>query len=160
MGTERTPHDHTVAARALLERARTADEPERAVQALAEIARAAEAFDWNLDRPQAAEFATELRDLAAGDSALIGWAILTVTNGLYGDDPDGVVEALLARSGFQALLDLGAWPESPVDAGHLADVDDELTEAVEARRLEEAGSIERPVSIPTHHSWWVPAPPQ
>jgi hypothetical protein len=158
--SERAPHDHLVAARALLDRARAADEPERAVQALAEIARAAEAFEWDLDRPEAAEFTRELRDLVAGDAALIGWAVLTVTNGLYGDDPDGVVEALLARSAFQALLDLGVWDESPVDAGHLADVDDELTEAVEERRLSDAEPLEGPTSIPRHHSWWVPASPR
>jgi hypothetical protein len=158
MASKRSPHDHIVAATALLDLARAADQPGRAVQALAECARAAEAFDWKLDRPEAAETAAELRDFAAGDAALLGWAVLTVTNGLYGDDPDGVVEALLARSGFQVLLDLGVWEECPVDAGHLADVDDELAEAVEERRLDD-GPLERPVTIPTHHTWWIPPPP-
>ena len=158
MGADRTPHDYLVAARWLLDRARAAGEPQRAVQALAEIARAAEAFDWNLDRGEAAEIAAELRDLAAGNAEPIGWAILTVTIALYGDDPDALVEALLARSAFQILLDLGVWDECPVDAGHLADVDDDLAEAVEARRLDDAGPVELPAAIPAHHTWWLPPP--
>ncbi len=151
---ERSPEDRLTTAAALLDRARTADEPARAVQALVEIAKAAGALGWDLDRSDAESVAATLRAMATRDRQLVDWAVLTVTNLLYDDDPGEVVDALLARSGYQLLRDLGDDADSRLDPGHLADVDAELAEVVEERGLAALVAQRRPTAIPHSHSWW------
>lgn len=150
----RGPKDRLTAAAALVDRARTAQEPGRAVQAMVEIARAAEAFDWDLGRADAASTAATLRAMVAHDRELFDWAVLVATDLLYRDDPYYVVEALLARSGYQVLRELGAAADSRLDPGHLADADAEMADVIEERGLGALVTENRPRSVPPSHTWW------
>jgi hypothetical protein len=75
-----------------------------------------------------------------------------LTDALYDDDPNAIVSALFARSGFQVLNDIGTW-KKPVVGGYLEEVDEELVDAVTEGRIDPA---DRPADIPASHYWWFP----
>jgi hypothetical protein len=143
-----------VNAAAELNRASEAREWRRAVRAMELIGRAAEAIGWNrvLEAPDAEPDRERLRAIACDHGETLGWAVLLLTDALYDDDPNAIVDALYARSGFQVLNDIGTW-KKPVVGGYLEEVDEELVDAVTEGRIDPA---DRPADIPASHYWWFP----
>jgi hypothetical protein len=135
-------------------RASEAREWRRAIRAMELIGRAAEAIGWNrlLEAPDAEPDRERLRGIARDHGETLGWAVLLLTDALYDDDPNAIVNVLYARSGFQILNDIGTWDE-PVVGGYLEEVDEQLVEAVTEGRIDPA---DRPADIPASHYWWFP----
>jgi hypothetical protein len=101
--------------------------------------------------PRAAAQRDELRARAADHPDLIARAAANLDVLIRRRPEDGLVDALLARTGYQVLLDLGTWPEPPLDEFHLGETDEELAEAVAA------APPEVPAGVPPAHRWWWPA---
>ncbi|GAB1642222.1 hypothetical protein [Krasilnikovia sp. MM14-A1259] len=125
------------------------DDAESAINALTRIGLAEAALGPRslAEVPKAADV---LRAAAAGHGPLIARAAANVDVAMRRGD-DGLVDALLARSGYQVLLDLGTWPQPPLDDFHLGEADEELADAVAA------DPPEVPDGIPHTHRWWWPA---
>jgi hypothetical protein len=103
--------------------------------------------------PQAEAQRAALRRLAGSDPDLMARTAANVTIPLLRHGREGLREALLGRSGYQVLLDLGAWPEPPLSDFHLADVDEALADAVVDEPLR---PDEVPDGLPASHRWWRP----
>ncbi|HSK98566.1 MAG TPA: hypothetical protein VK891_18205 [Euzebyales bacterium] len=138
---------------ALLERAVAGDDVDAARQAFERIARAEAALgaDSLASAPQAEAQRAELRRLAGADPDLMARTAANVTIPLLRHGRDGLRDALLGRSGYQVLLDLGTWPEPPLSDFHLADVDEALADAVADEPLR---PDEVPDGLPASHTWW------
>jgi len=143
-------------ATSLLNRAHEAREVGTAAQVLTLIGQAANTVGWAwlVHDPGAEPVRQQLRSLASNDAEMLGWASLILTEALYDDDPHALVDALYARSGFQVLVDIGTWDGPAVDGPHLANIDNDLVEAVTEGRLDPA---DRPAGIPPSHVWWFPS---
>lgn len=137
----------------LLERAVAADDVDAARLGFERIARAEAALgDGSLrSAPEAEEQRDALRRLAAADPPLMARAAANVTTPLVLHGRDGLRDALLARSGYQVLLDLDTWPEPPLSAFHQLDVDEALADAAEEEPLR---PDEVPAGLPASHTWW------
>ena len=101
----------------------------------------------SLAEPPQRELLDDLEPLLTRNLVLAARAAVDVTTPAQFNR--GVLASLLARSGYQVLLDARIWPEPPLSEYHLRDVDESLAEA-----LEEAGAIEVPIGIPPTHTWW------
>jgi len=117
---------------------------------LAEAALGAESL---VTAPSVAAEREALKAAAADTERLIARAAANIDTLLTQRDDDSALEdALLARTGYQDLLDMGTWPEPPLDDFHLGEVDEELADAVAA------SPPTVPPGIPPEHTWWRPAP--
>ncbi|GAB1693636.1 hypothetical protein KRM28CT15_54390 [Krasilnikovia sp. M28-CT-15] len=140
-----------------LEFAAAHDDAASAINALTRIGLAEAALgSHSLAGPRRPEDAAEreaadtLRKAAAAQGPLIARAAANVDVAMRRGD-DGLTDALLARSGYQVLLDLGTWPQPPLDDFHLGEADEELADAVAAN------PPQVPDGIPRTHRWWWPA---
>lgn len=144
----------TASAVALLEYALADDNVDRATEALSAIGRA-EALSGQDRVPASSSDASELREtlrrLAASDPDLLGRAAANAVYPWRDYGGQGLPDALFARSGYQVLLDMGTWPEPPLSAYHLLNVDTELREALSEQPLP---SDEVPTGFPETHTWW------
>ncbi|BFU43192.1 hypothetical protein [Krasilnikovia sp. MM14-A1004] len=143
---------HVDAALRELDFAAAHDDAASAINALTRIGLAEAALGPRslTDAPEAATQREALRAAAGGHGPLIARAAANVDVPMRRGD-EGLVDALLARTGYQVLLDLGAWAQPPLDDFHLGEADDELADAVAA------GPPEVPDGIPRTHRWWWPA---
>jgi hypothetical protein len=140
----------------LLGSAVATDDVSLARQAFQFLARAESALPEKslVDAPEAAPIREQLRRLAAADDTeLMARTAANVTRPLSKDWPEGLRDALLGRSGYQLLQDMGTWTKPPLSEFHLADVDDDLADATEAHPLA-PGEI--PAGLPASHTWWWP----
>jgi hypothetical protein len=125
-------------------------------QALISVGRAEAALgpESLLTAPSVASEREALRAAAASTGELVRQAALTIDSlALEPDDEDALEEALLARTGYQDLLDMGTWPSPPLPAFDLTEVDRELATVVTK------ASPPRPAGIPPPHTWWHPDSP-
>ncbi|UZN03703.1 hypothetical protein [Cellulomonas sp. S1-8] len=141
---------HLVAARQHLEAAALQNWSDTARQALTCVGRAEAALASSLvAEPSVAAEREAVRTAAAAVGELVRQAALTIDSlALEPDDDDALQEALLARTGYQDLLDMGTWPQPPLPAFDLAEVDRELAVVVARRRPPV------PAGIPAGHTWW------
>ncbi len=144
-------HDFVVAAANLLDYAVAGDDVRRALQALTEIGRAAEASGWQAFLGAADSDTVRLRELVARAPALLARAASSAVTAVRRYGEDGVVDALYARSGYQALLDQAVWPEPVRRASDFGDVDADLADEVGDLDLTGVGS---PPGVPDSHTWW------
>lgn len=135
---------YATAATAEIERAAAADDAQVAARALETAGRAA------LAHPPV-PLASSLVDAFAARPRLVARAASLL--GMYAemDGAEAVPWILFARSGYQALLDAGAWEVPPLDAFHLADSDEEV-HALLGRV--EIPPDEIPRNVPPSHTWW------
>lgn len=150
-GPVRQPHDFIVAAVHLLDYAVAGDDVRRALQALTELGRAAEARAWRPFLDAGDKDTVRLRELAASAPELLARAASAAASTVRRYGEDGVVDALYARSGYQTLLDHAIWPQPERGAGDFADVDDDLAD--ELADLDLSG-VRPPPVVPTTHTWW------
>lgn len=142
-----------VTARRYLEAAAVQSWSDTARQGLTSVGRAEAALAASLlTEPSVASELEGVRAAAAPVGELVRQAVLTLDSlALDRDDADGLEEALLARTGYQDLLDLGTWPQPPLPASVLGEVDVELAAVVADRRPRV------PAGVPASHTWWWPA---
>jgi hypothetical protein len=104
-----------------------------------------------LPDPGMAGFPALIRDrlgrLLTSDPVLAARAAADIASPAQ-DDGD-VRASLLARSGYQVLLDAGVWTQPPLSDFHLAEVDEGLAEALALH-----GAPQVPEGIPASHTWW------
>ena len=141
---------HLVAARQHLTAAAAQNWSDTARQALIYVGRAEAALESSLlTEPSVAAEREALRAAAAEVGELVRQAALTIDSlALEPDDEDALEEALLARTGYQDLLDMRTWPEPPLPAFDLGEVDRELAIVV----AECHPPV--PAGIPPAHTWW------
>jgi hypothetical protein len=138
-----------------LDHAQRYDDAGSAINALIYVGMAEVALgrDSLVSAPRAAVQRDALRSSAEAHGDLIARAAANLDVRIrQRPDDDGLVDALLARTGYQVLLDLGTWPEPPLDDFHLGEVDEELAEAVAA------APPDVPEGVPPSHRWWWPTP--
>ncbi len=151
------PMDWLVAAGKVLEYALSSQNVRRAVQALTDVGRAGATSPHEptpspstRDLASAAEWGT-LTELFQRDPTLISVAAAVgIVQPWRDHQEDGLQDSLMARSGYQMLLDRKIWTAPPVDDFHLGEVDEELLEAV--REFPQ----QRPANLPAAHFWWGP----
>ena len=141
---------YLIAARKHLEAAVLQNWSATARQALTYVGRAEAALESSLlTEPSVATEREAVRAAAAAAGELVRRAALTIDSlALDTEDEDALEEALLARTGYQDLLDLSTWPEPPLPAFDLDCVDQELAIVVARRRPPV------PAGIPAGHTWW------
>lgn len=76
-------------------------------------------------------------------------AVLGSMSEMYGAEV--LRSVLLARSGYQVLLDAGVWASAPLDEPSVAEGDEEI-EALAARVALPPDEV--PAHVPPSHTWW------
>ncbi len=147
--TTHSTGDRLAAAGRYLRRALDNDAPDHARRAYELVGQAqAELNGTSLTAPPLRHLLLdELGSLLAGDPVLAARAAVDIATPVQFNED--LLGSLLARSGYQVLLDAGVWEEPPLSDFHLAEVDEALAEAVEHE-----GGVEVPAGIPATHTWW------
>ncbi len=101
------------------------------------------------------QLSDELAMMLSGHPQLVARAAAALGMHCEMDGADALPSMLYARSGYQALLDMGVWPEPPLDQFHLDESDEEIYELVARVGIP---ADRAPGSIPSGHSWWLQNP--
>lgn len=133
-----------VEAVATLERGAAADDARLAVDALELVGRAAVALPF---APLPVATVTAFR----GEARLVAQAVALLGALAADDGAPALTHLLLARSGYQALLDVRAWRTPPLEGIHLQRTDAALVALVRTAGSEAPA---RPRGAPATHTWW------
>ena len=120
-------------------------------QALISVGRAEAALgpESLVTAPSMAAARDALRSASVEMGELVRQAALTIDSmSLEHDNSDALEEALLARTGYQDLVDMEVWREPPLAPFDLNEIDKELAIVV-ARSAPPVAA-----GIPPTHTWW------
>jgi len=145
--TEQPENSGYATAESSFRRALSDDDAWAAVTTLELIGRAALAEN----APASLRLPVRFASLLADNSRLVARAASVLGTASEMDGEQALPQVLYARSGYQALLDAGIWPQPPLDQFHLDESDEEIHALVAQVGVPDS---QRPGSVPVGHTWW------